>query len=150
MPIQYLGGKARLAKRIVEIVDNGRADGEPLWDLCCGSGRVVSAASARGLRYGVDVVPSLVRLLCDVRDGVFVPPTEVTREQYAELKTRAADDVTCDDPLLAFAGFGLAFAGQWFSGYATNKRGDDYLGAATRNCQRMRPKLRGVEFVCAD
>jgi site-specific DNA-adenine methylase len=150
MPIQYLGGKARLAKKIVAIVDEGRAADEPLWDLCCGSGRVIAAASDRGPRYGVDVVPSLVRLLSEVRDGTFVPPTEVTREQYAALKQRAADDVSCDDPLLAFAGFGLAFAGQWFSGYATNKRGDDYLGAATRNCAHMRLKLRGVEFVCAD
>lgn len=143
MPIQYLGGKARLAKRIAAIVDAERVLGEAAWDLCCGAGNVVSRLSDRGPRYGVDVVPSLVRLLCEVRDGIFVPPAEVTREQYAELKARAFAEPTCDDPLLAFAGFGLAFAGMWFQGYANNKRGDDYLGAATRNCARARAPSGG-------
>lgn len=150
MPIQYLGSKARLARRIAAIVDDGRADGEPAWDLCCGSGRVVAALSDRGPRHGVDVVPSLVALLRGVRDGTFVPPAAVSREEYAALKTRAEAEPACNDPLLAFAGFGLTFAGKWFSGYATNKRGDDYLGAAARNCTRMRPRVQGVEFTCAD
>ena len=148
MPIQYLGGKARLAKRIAAIVDAERVLGEAAWDLCCGSGRVVAALSDRGPRYGVDVVPSLVRLLCEVRDGTFVPPAEVTREQYAELKARALANPLDDDPLLAFAGFGLAFAGMWFQGYASNARGDDYLGAATRNCARARARLVGLSL-CA-
>lgn len=150
MPIQYLGGKARLAKRIAAICDDGRADGEPFWDMCCGSGRVTAAVSARGPRHAVDVVPCLVRLLWEVRDGTFVAPESITREQYAALRERAMADPSDDDPLLAFAGFGLAFAGMWFSGYATNKRGDDYLGAATRNCAKMSRFLRGVDFICAD
>ena len=149
MPIQYLGGKARLAKKIAAVVDAQRAPGEAAWDLCCGSGRVVAALSDRGPRYGVDVVPSLVRLLCEVRDGTFVPPAEVTREQYAELRTRALTDPTCDDPVLAFVGFGGSFAGKWFAGYANDNHGRDYIGQAGHGCSKLAAGLADAEFICA-
>lgn len=149
MPIRYLGGKARLAKRIAAIVDADRAEGEPFWDLCCGSGRVIAAVPDRGPRYGVEVVPSLVRLLCESRDGTFVPPAEVTREQYAQLKAHARAEPGSDDPLLAFVGFGGSFAGKWFAGYANDNHGRDYIGEAGRNCVKLAETLSGVEFICA-
>lgn len=145
--MRYLGGKARLAKRIAAIVDMNRVDGEPYWDLCCGAGNVLAAISPRGPRHAVDVVPCLVRLHREVRDGIFVPPAEATRETHAALRQRAMADPLCDDPLLAFYGFGLSFCGDWFCGYAESPD-YDYLGAATRGLAKKREPFRGVEFLC--
>ena len=151
MPILYSGGKAKLAKRIVAVCDAQRASGEAFWDLCCGSGRVVGAAADRGPRYGVDVVPSLIALLCGVRDGTFVPPAELTEDQYDVLKTRAQADPLCGDPLLAFAGFGVSYMGQWFSSYARDVPSHKqwFVGAATRNCAKHVARFAGTEFICA-
>lgn len=148
--MRYLGGKAKLAKRIAAIVDAERADGEPYWDLCCGAGNVLAAISPRGPRYGVDVVPCLVRLHSEVRDGVFVPPSNATRETHAALRRQATDNPLCDDPMLAFYGFGLSFCGDWFCGFASDPHGKyDYLGAATRGLAKKAVLFQGVEFICA-
>lgn len=149
MPVQYLGGKSKLAKHIATIIDSDRSDGEPLWDLCCGAANVIAAASDKGPRYAVDVVPCLVRLLCEVRDGTFVPPAEVSREHYAELKARAIANPCDSDPLLAFVGFGLSWGAKWFAGYATNASGRNYTRAAINKITKGAAALRGVEFICS-
>lgn len=146
--MRYLGGKAKLAKHIAKIVECERASNEPFWDLCCGAGNVVAAVSNRGPRYGVDIVPCLVRLHRDVRDGVFIAPVVASRETHAELRLRAKADPQCDDPILAFYAHGLSFGGDWFCGF-TETPGRDYLGAAARGLQKKVTRFQGVEFICA-
>ena len=59
-----------------------------------------------------DAAPGLITLYEAVRSG-WVPPQELSREQWAALKTRAGED----DRLVAFAGFGCSFNGVYFASY---------------------------------
>lgn len=153
--MKFLGAKSRLAAEIISYVEADRAEGEPLWDLCCGAGHISAAASTRGPRFAVDAVPSLVALLDGVERGTWSPPATVTAEDYAELKRRALANPRDPDPLIAFAGFGCSYAGKWYAGFtAPGPCGGlavyDYAAGARASLLRRAKRLRGVEFLCAD
>lgn len=121
--MQYLGGKTKIAKRLVAAMSPIRA-GRPFWEPFCGGLSVSVALAAEGPGLVSDANPALISLYRAVADG-WDPPTSLSEEMYAFAK-RLPDD----QPLKAFAGFGCSFGGKWFGGYARSRAYDFAAGCA--------------------
>ena len=76
--MQYLGGKSRIAKQIIDIMSAEREEGMTWVEPFMGSGKVISKVSGR--RIGADINHEMIALFKAIRGG-WKPPTEVTREK---------------------------------------------------------------------
>lgn len=74
----------------------------------------------------------------------WVPPTSLTREEYAEAKNGMYSD-----HLTGFIGFGCSFAGKWFGGYAGSADRNYCLNAHNSIMKKMKT-MQDVEFECKD
>lgn len=124
--MRYLGGKSRLAKRIVAQMPV--ADVDEVWEPFMGGG-AVTAELARVMRAGQRLVASdafvpLVAMWVEAVHG-WVPP-DVDEAAYARAK-----ELADTDPAKAFARIGCSFGGNWGSGFA-RARGRDITGEARR------------------
>ena len=124
--MQYMGGKSRIAKHIVQAISED-TDRRSVWDPFCG-GLSVSVAFAKA---GYDVTSSdanaaLITLYNAVRGG-WDPPGTLSEAEYQRAKT-----LPDTDPLKAFAGIGCSFGGKWFGGYARQNSKHSFAGAARR------------------
>jgi DNA adenine methylase len=86
---------------------------------------------------GSDSSVDLIMMWRAARDG-WVPPTEISREQYAELRHAEPS------ALRGFVGFGCSFGGKWFGGYAANSAGKNYAAAASRSVVRKAATMGGA------
>lgn len=133
--MQYLGGKSRLGARIVQAIldDLGVKRLTLAVDLCSGAGGVTHRlADVSDRVIAVEAHPGLVALHKAVQLG-WVPPEHVSEEEYQA--TRRGDQATA---LAAFVGFGCAFGGKWWGGYARNKRGENYAQQASKSLRSRR------------
>lgn len=126
--MQYMGGKGRQAKHVVAAI-LADTDLRGVWyEPFCGSCFVTAEAAPHFVRLvAADAHPDLIMMWLGLQSG-WVPPDSVTREEYAALRHAEPS------ALRAFVGFGCSFGGKWFGGYASNNRGDDFVGAARRGC----------------
>ncbi len=138
--MQYMGGKARIAGELETVMLSLSSDRDAYLEPFVGAAWVL-ARMAPHFKYVAagDVMPDLIELWTATQLG-WMPPTTLTREKYAELRTAEPS------ALRAFAGFGCSFGGKWFGGYASNGRGDDFAGAARRGIMRKVPALAEVRF----
>ncbi len=125
--MQYMGGKARQAAHIVPIILEHATDCAHYLEPFIGGASIFSRVAPHfpGKAWGSDTHPDLVLMWQAARDG-WVPPTELAREEYAELRHAESS------ALRAFAGFGVSFGGKWFGGYAETRNGPDYCGLSHR------------------
>jgi DNA adenine methylase len=131
--MQYLGGKTRIAKQIAEQINRVRKPGQWVWEPFCGGLSVTVALSKAGPVWATDANPALISLYQAVQNG-WQPPSELSEEAY-----HAAKLLPDSDPLKAFAGFGCAFGGKWFGGYARDAGGRSYAQTARRVLLRQLP-----------
>ncbi len=119
--MRYLGGKHRQGQKIAELVTAVLKDGQRYYEPFCGAmgvaTRVVEIDGKRNPLHLSDLNPALITMWTAVLEG-WEPPTVVDEPMYNALK-KVQDP---NDPMTAFAGFGCAFAGQWFATYARDKR----------------------------
>jgi DNA adenine methylase len=125
--MQYMGGKARIARRLVDLIEARHGTPARYIEPFVGAGWMFAEACARfpGVCLGGEIQPDLVALWEAVRNG-WTPPDAISQAEWAALKTAEPS------ALRAFAGYGCSFGGKWFDGYARNRRGDDFCGAAKR------------------
>lgn len=112
--MRYMGGKSRIAKELAGVMlglsDNRAVYVEPF----VGGGAVAEQMSTHfGEVHLSDLHPDLMMMWNAVINEGWVPPTEVTYEQYQELRY-----ATEPSALRGFVGFGCSFGGRWFEGYA--------------------------------
>lgn len=145
--MKYLGGKARLAKQIVEVLvqraeDAGLGPTVDYLEPFVGGGSVLCAVPKHWNRTACDVNEALITMYKALQQG-WVPPTDLSREEYYALK-QAQDPL---DPLTAFAGFACSFAAKWFGGYAAGD-GRNYAAEGARNLEQQMSTLLRTEFHC--
>jgi DNA adenine methylase len=123
--MQYLGGKAGPGARIAQLCSERLGDNALFVDMFCGSLNVVRHIETPR-RLAVDACGPLIVMWRAALRG-WVPPTEVSREEYDGVK------VTQDpnDPLTAFVLFGCSFGGKWCGGYAKNRPTQRYAEHAS-------------------
>lgn len=107
------------------------------------------ALAEHGMVIASDAHPALISLYQAVASG-WDPPSSCSKEEYLSAK-----DLPDTDPLKAFAGFGCAYGGKYFDGYAQYTRGDkaENYASQTRNALlRDVPALisKGCTFQCTD
>ena len=145
--MQYLGGKFKQARWLTELLEAERSLGGRFVEPFAGAWNVTAAMGSHGPRLANDACRPLVTLAQAWLAG-WRPPAEVSEDLYRELK--AKQDPT--DPLTAFVGFGCAFGGKWFGGYARDNRedGQHFCGMASRGLERKLTRCSDVRFTCLD
>lgn len=110
--MQYLGGKYRIASRIAPLIV-AAAEGRTRYVEPFLGGAAVFERVAPHFpdATGADVVEDLVLMWRAAIDG-WVPPSDVTEEDYARLRDAEPS------ALRGFVGFGCSFGGKWFGGFA--------------------------------
>lgn len=137
--MQYFGGKAKIAKRLVAAMRPEHIRGVAVWEPFCGGLNMTRAlAGAGALVLATDANQALISLYRAVAAG-WDPPSELTSEQW-----QAAKMLPDSDPLKAFAGFGCSFGGKWFRGYS--RRSDSNVAiSARRNIRAAVPSAAGFD-----
>ena len=122
--MQYLGGKAGPGPRIAKLCSERLGPDALFVDMFCGSLNVVRHIRTPR-RLAIDACGPLITMWRAALRG-WVPPTEVSREEYERVKTTQDPD----DPLTAFVLFGCSFGGKWCGGYAKNRPTQRYAADA--------------------
>lgn len=141
--MKYLGGKMRLRKHIVPILQEHMRNIyiEPF----IGSGWIFAEIDAP-VMIGNDNHPDLMLMWQALLDG-WVPPKEVSEEEYKSLQHAEPS------ALRGFVGFACSFGGKWFGGYARDSRRvrpytTEGYGSILAKTEKM--KNKNIQFLCRD
>lgn len=129
--MRYLGGKQRILKHLVPIIQAELAS--PSAKLYCepfiGGGSVFCAVTTDKPKFGHDANAYLVALWQYLQaNGPEGLPEVVDEGEYARLKNGGGPDW-----LRAFVGFGSSFGGKWFGGYARDPKSDRNYTLGSKN-----------------
>ena len=138
--MRYMGGKVRIAKYLVPVLQERLKDKDTFVDLFCGSCNIISAIKAHN-RIANDLHKELIALHKAVQSG-WVPPSVVTEEEYKQAKYQ-------EDHLKAFIGFGCSFSGKYFGGYARGGEGRNYALNAKNTLLKKHDNMKDVQFFCS-
>jgi len=136
--MQYLGGKEKVAKKIVEFLESKRKPGQLFIDGTVGGASIITRMS--GDRLGIDVHSSLICLYNAILTG-FEPPSAVSELDYENAKS-----LPDNNPLKAFIGFGCSFSGKYFSGYARGSIDRNYAQNAKNSLEKKFKNKIGLSF----
>ena len=141
--MQYFGGKQRISKQIVEVLNEYRKDNQPLVEPFVGGCNIISKMS--GERYCYDINEYLIEMYKAVQNG-WIPPTTITKEEYDYIK----DNKDENKVLTGFVGIGCSYSGKWFGGYAKNNTGRNYCMNAHNSIMKQVNEIKGIKFACKD
>ena len=132
--MQYLGGKAKIAKPLGEYLRKRQGSLYAVEPFC---GALNVTAQLTGPRIACDASPYLFSLYKAVREG-WDPPDAVTEEDYK----KASANRDPENPLTAFIGYGCSFGGKFFGGYARcHARARASYAASARNSLKRKIAL---------
>ena len=137
--MRYLGGKSKIRKQVAAFLESVRKPNQVYFEPFVGGGWVLQEMS--GKRVASDGNKALIALYKAVQDG-WEPPEFVSEDDYKIYQKLQASD----DPMTAFCGFGVSFAGKWFGGYARSEGKTCYAATSKRSLMKQKPMLRGVHF----
>lgn len=144
--MQYLGGKHRIAKRLVAFMLPRHPDITTFVDVFCGALNVVRHVPDSYKRIANDKVFSLIELWKAVQNG-WIPPSNISKEEYnnAMLGLYSPE-------LTAFILFGCSFGGKYGGGYARNSIGSKFTRAeeSSRGCIKKGRDIHNVTFTNYD
>ena len=143
--MKYMGSKNRHAKHLLPIILANRKEGQCYVEPFVGGANMIDKVD--GDRIGCDVNRWLIALLDKLSNG-WLPPEQVTEEQYAHMKTNMEE---YSDHLLGYVGFQLSYGAMWFGSYRRDKIGlRDYSAEAFRNILKQAANLGNIDFrVCS-
>lgn len=141
--MQYMGGKSRVAKEIVNFI-NGTREIDQTWvEPFMGSAKVLS--KAKGPRIGADINQELISLFVAIQQG-YKPPKEITKEQYYEIYQNPQK---YPDYLRGFVSFACSWGGKRWNGYARSRQ-TNFAEVGHRSLMSMKDLLNDVKLVCCD
>lgn len=135
-----MGGKARVARHIVPILESIRPSGATWVEPFAGSCNTLALAS--GDRIGYDACPYIIAVYQAAIDG-WQPPSEVPEDMYNAI----ARDVDAYPPhVVGFVMYGCSYGGKWRGGYARDPSGRNYAAMSIRSILRKAAMLDGVQL----
>ena len=143
--MRYFGGKAKIATKIARFLNNIRKENQLYVEPFVGSGNV--AYLMDDPKECSDNCPDLIMLWQEIQEDTFIFPDFISEEYYNQLKLE-----TQPSAIRAFAGFGCANSGKFFSGYARDSIGKDrnFASNAANVLKRKRHSFRNTKFECKD
>ena len=139
--MRYLGGKARIAKKLTSFLSSQRKEGQCYIEPFIGGGSVLRLME--NPRIAGDSHRDLILFYKSLQSG-WEPPQSLSEQEYQQLK---------DAEPSALRGFGLffcSFGGKWKGGYARDPKSDrDFVKEAHRDALRLAKQIQDVEFYCA-
>lgn len=128
--MQYMGGKARIAKRVIQaILDDGAPTDRWFEPFVGGANVMEHAAPVFKKCFGADAHRDAAMMWGAASNGW--RPGKVTRELYKEL--RHADS----SALRGFVGFGASFGGKWFGGFGASQNRGELWKSSARTLDRQ-------------
>ncbi|PCJ22416.1 MAG: hypothetical protein COA94_09115 [Rickettsiales bacterium] len=144
--MRYLGGKSRIASKIVGLINSETPLDSPFYDVFAGGLSITCAAATTrtGPVYANDRCTPLITMYQRWSTGW--RPKKLGYLDYLQLK-RKQDPL---DPHTALAGFGMSFAGIWFGSYARDSVNTSYFDVSVRSLEKGMGPCQDVEFTCKD
>jgi len=142
--MRYFGGKQRIAAQLAAIMQPEVSRRGSYVEPFVGGASVMTRIQSPH-RIGSDANAALITMWRALDCG-WRPPESVSEAEYQAVR-RA---VNLDDPLTAFVGFGVSFAGKWFGGYARGGAKRNYAANAASSLRNKLRGLSGVKWVAAD
>lgn len=145
--MKYMGSKARIAKSILPLILASRKHNQ--WYVEPFAGGMNSICEVSGNRLANDSHFYLIEMWKKLVSG-WVPPTQITRDEYAHIKANKGSYAPC---LVGWAGFNCSYSGKWFGGFAGRTKTKlgvtrDYQAEAIRNVIAQSKKLSDCAFSC--
>lgn len=137
--MRFLGGKAKIARRILDAVLKDRAPNQLYVEPFVGGCNVIDKAT--GPRWGNDTDAELINMWIAVQQG-WEPPESISEDEYRALRA----DPDADPALRAFAAFAASWGGKKWGGYARDAEGCNYAAVGRRTLLRQAPAIQGVIF----
>lgn len=110
--MQYMGGKAGVARRIVQAILSDTDNRSNWFEPFVGGGNVLEHAAPHfDSSTAMDAHQDLIMMWSAVRDG-WRPSERVSRERYETLRHAEPS------PERGYVGFGTSFGGKWFGGFS--------------------------------
>ena len=132
--MQYFGGKAKLAPKIVPVLQAYADTHAGYWEPFCGALNTFVKVKHE-VKIASDACSPLIELYWHIQLGCELPEV-VTEDDYAHAKRGE-----CEPWYQAFVGFGCSFAGKWFGGYARRARGDNSCSFSAIAKRSLRQKF---------
>lgn len=140
--MRYFGGKAKLAKYLIPIIQSYIKDHIGYLEPCVGGCNIIEGINHTN-KYACDKHPQLIAMWKELQNG-WIPPTIITKEDYLTIKDAG------EDYLKGFVGFGCSFGGKYFGGYAGLNEDRNYALNAKNSVLKKISKLKDVKFFCKD
>lgn len=137
--MRYLGGKSRLAKKLVPLMQPGQYPA--YYEPFVGSASVATEVG-RGTNIPLhlsDVHPDLILMWKALQDG-WEPPCIITEEEYRAMKHEPPS------AMRGFAGFGSSYSGKFFGGYARDSGGRCYASESRKSLLKKIKSLQNANF----
>lgn len=136
--MQYFGGKARIAKDIVNVLNEYRKPNQIFIEPFCGGINITCLMGDNVVANDKNI--ELIEMYKALQNG-WIPPENVTEQDYEDAKT------TDDAKLKAFVAIGCSYSGKWFGGYARGQKGRNYAKNAKNSLAKKFKTLGDVEFI---
>lgn len=138
--MQYFGGKQRIAKKLLEIINSYSDNYDKYYEPFVGGGSVLEGAKYK-YRFASDANKYLIAMYKAIQKG-WQPPTNLTEEEYDHINNHRNENPA----LTAFVGIGCSYSGKWFGGYSKNKTGRNYCLNAYNSIMKQKQKIMSVDF----
>lgn len=139
--MRYLGGKFKASPHIAKIINQHALAGNVYLEPFMGSCWVTRLVQFQH-RIAADLHDELVQMFIKLQQG-WVPPN-ITEDEYNEIRAHKSQKYPKE--LVAFAGFGCAFAGSYFRKYA----GEIHPARSRRSLLKKMEHLQDVHFLSTD
>lgn len=137
--MRYQGGKDRLSKYIIPILEDYRLSDQVYLEPFVGGGSVLSRMSGR--RIASDIHYPLIAMYRALQQG-WNPPSAVSKGEYEDAQQQSHKYAAHE---LAFIGYGCSWGGKWFGGYASGEQ-RNYSNESRQNLLSM--DLSSVDLLC--
>lgn len=148
--MRYMGGKSRIAKKILPLILANREAGQAFYDVCCGGANIIDKVS-ESPKFAVDNDLYLIAALELIRDNPSFLPKSKAEISESDYKYVRDNPQLVDRGVRGYYGYALSYGAKWFGGWSRDRQGNrDHVAEAYRNAQKQSPKLQNVTFICAD
>jgi DNA adenine methylase len=139
--MRYMGGKAKIAKKLTAFLNTYRQPGQLFVEPFLGGCNILPLMDLP--KWGNEINPSIGMCFAAIRDG-WEPPADVSEGEYRALMEED------DTPMRGFAGSACSFGGKWFGGYARGQGARNYATEGRNNATKIRPGLQGATITWMD